>query len=124
MDEQIRWTNLTHKEIARKFRDLGYNVGEMLKKQLLKKHGYKKRKARIILSTGSNKHRDEQYKNIIKIMTQYEANGNPIISIDTKSIKLLGTLYRYGTIYATDIIPVFDHDFPHLADGVVILYAI
>jgi len=41
-----------------------------------------------------------------------------------KKKELLGNLYRNGTIYTTDIIPVFDHDFPHLADGVVIPYAI
>ena len=124
MNEQIRWTNLNHTEIAGKFHDLGYNVGESVVKQLLKKHGFKKRKARKMTSIGSNEHRDEQFKNITKLRAQYEANGNPIISIDTKKKELLGNLYRNGTIYTTDIIPVFDHDFPHLADGIVIPYAI
>ena len=50
--------------------------------------------------------------------------GIPLLSQDTKKKEFLGTLYRDGTLYATDIIPVFDHDFPHLADGVVIPYAI
>ena len=31
------------------------------------------------MSIGTNKHRDEQFKNITTIRVQYEADGNPII---------------------------------------------
>ncbi len=50
--------------------------------------------------------------------TEYSDSDNPILSIDTKKKELLGNLYREGKVYCTDSIEVYDHDFPHLADGV------
>lgn len=52
--------------------------------------------------------------------TQYQAVGNPIISMDTKKKESLGNLYREGRLYCTETIEVYDHDFPSLAEGVVI----
>jgi DDE family transposase len=37
---------------------------------------------------------------------------------------LLGNLYRDGHVYSTGIIEVYDHDFPYLADGIVIPHTI
>ena len=43
--------------------------------------------------------------------------------MDTKK-ELLGNLYREGYVYSTGIIEVYDHDFPYLADGIVIPHTI
>ena len=44
MNELIKWTNLTHKEIAIGLKNAGFCVSLPLVGQLLKKHGYVKRK--------------------------------------------------------------------------------
>ncbi len=44
MNELIKWTNLTHKEIAVGLKNAGFCVSLPLVRQLLKKHGYVKRK--------------------------------------------------------------------------------
>ena len=41
-----------------------------------------------------------------------------------KKKEFLGNLYRDGYTYTTKIIEVYDHDFPYLADGVVIPHTI
>ena len=74
-------------------------VSTWIVKQLLKKHKFKKRKARKSLSTGTNANRDEQFQRIAQLREEYEALGNPIISIDTKKKESLGLLYRDGTLY-------------------------
>ena len=45
MNELIKWTNLTYKEIAVGLKNAGFCVSFPLVGQLLKKHGYVKRKA-------------------------------------------------------------------------------
>ena len=45
MKRNVLWTNLTHKEISEKLTGKGFKSGEKIAKQLLKKHGYVKRKA-------------------------------------------------------------------------------
>jgi hypothetical protein len=54
----------------------------------------------------------------------YTLAGNPIISVDSKKKEQLGNFYREGKIYTTETIEVNDHDFPSLAEGVVIPHGI
>lgn len=124
MNEEIRWTNLTPNQIAEKMVIEEQTVSAYTVKQLLKKNKFKKRKARKSKSLGVSLFRDEQFKNIAKLKTAYFEAGLPIISIDTKKKELLGTLYRDGHLYTKEVIRVYDHDFPYLADGVVIPYTI
>ncbi len=84
MDEKIRWTNLSHKKISLKMKEKGISVSHTVISKLLKKHGFKKRKALKVEAIGSSENRDEQFKNITKLKEQYNQDGNPILSMDTK----------------------------------------
>ena len=89
MDEAVRWTNLTHQQIADKLKeDDGIEISRRIVKQLFKKHGYRKRKAQKSLSIGKSKDRNEQFENIAKLKNNYMNSGNPIISMDTKKKSL------------------------------------
>jgi hypothetical protein len=55
---------------------------------------------------------------------RYQAEGHPVLSVDTKKKELIGNLYREGKIYTTETIEVLDHDFPTLAEGVAVPHAI
>lgn len=124
MDERIRWTNLTHQQIADKLKEVGIEVSRKIVKQLFKKHGYVKRAAQKVIGTGTCKSRNEQFEIIAKLRGEYLDAGNPIISIDTKKKELMGNLYRDGKLYTLEVQKVFDHDFPHLADGIIIPHGI
>lgn len=87
MNESIKWTNLTDKEIASGLQEAGFTISLPLVAKLLKKHGYVKRKAQKKETIGINKNRDAQFKNIAKLHTEYREKGNPIISFDTKKKK-------------------------------------
>jgi hypothetical protein len=102
MNELIKWTNLTHKEIALGLRAAGFIVSLPLISKLLKKHGYVKRKAQKKQTIGTNKNRNSHLENIAMLDTQYREAGNPIISFDTKKKEVLGNLYRPGTLYTTE----------------------
>ena len=124
MDEKVRWTNLTHQQIADKLKTEGVDVSKRIVKKLFKKHGYVKRKAQKNIPTGSCKDRNEQFEIISGQVHMYKIAGNPVISVDTKKKELLGNLYRDGALYTLEVQKVYDHDFPHLADGVVIPHGI
>ena len=124
MDAKVKWTNLPVWEIVERLGQAGIKVSRNIVRQLLKKHGYVKRKARKSVATGKSERRNEQFENIAKKKASYQAEGNPVISVDTKKKEKLGNLFRDGSIYTQQTIEVYDHDFAHLADGVAIPHTI
>jgi hypothetical protein len=89
MDEKIRWTNLSQKQIAAKMIEQGIHISVTVVKKLLKKHGFTKRKALKKKAIGtSSKHRNEQFENIVRLKEKYIKDGNPVISVDTKKKSL------------------------------------
>ncbi len=124
MKEEVLWTNLAHQEIAEHLRARGMDVSKRIVKQLLKKHHFKTRTARRRLSTGTNPDRNAQFLRIAELRAQYEATGNPIISMDTKKKELLGQLFREGRLTTQLPVNVYDHDFASLAEGIAIPYTL
>jgi hypothetical protein len=84
MQEQVRWTNLTYQEIMDHMSAEGIVISKPVVKQLLKKHGYVKRKAQKRLSSGEHRDRNAQFEHIAGLKADYQGSGNPIISVDTK----------------------------------------
>jgi len=84
MDETVKWTNLTRQELAQLLSAQGIGVSVTVVDQLLEKHNYRKRKAQKRLATGTHSQRNEQFENIEHLKTQYQAVGNPVLSMDTK----------------------------------------
>ena len=84
MNGKIRWTNLSHQQIAKKMKAAGINISVTVVKKLLKKHEFKKRKALKNKAIGSSKNRNEQFEKIAQLKGQYLTDGNPVISMDSK----------------------------------------
>ena len=124
MNEDIKWTNLTQEQIVEGLKSQEITVSTTVVQKLLKKHGYVKRQAQKKQTTGVTNNRNEQFENLAKITAEYELQGNPIISMDTKKKEFIGNLYREGSLYTTEVITTFDHDFWSLADGKVVPHGI
>lgn len=88
MDEKVRWTNLSHNQIALKMKNEGIGISVTVVKQLLKKHGFVKRKAMKTKSIGATNNRNEQFEKIAELKELYLNAGNPVISVDTKKKSL------------------------------------
>ncbi len=89
-------------------------------KQLLRKHGYVKRKAQKSRALGQHPDRNAPFENIARLKQEYLASGNPILSIDTKKKELVGNFYREGRLLTQGVIKTLDHDFSSAASGVII----
>ena len=64
--------------------------------------------------------RNEQFENINRLKSEFQAMQQPIISIDTKKKELSGDFYRAGTVYTQTPLNAYAHDFPGFAQGKVI----
>lgn len=125
MDEKVVWTDLTPEEIA-KFMEQKHQVkvSKTVIKKLLKKHGYRRRKAQKKKTMKTVANRDEQFKNIQKLIAEFSAAGDPIISFDTKKKEYLGNFYRAGRLYTCEELHANDHDFSTDAKGIIIPHGI
>lgn len=122
MDEKTLWTNLREWEIVEALqKDYRVKVSRNIVRQLLKKHGYRLRKAQKRKPMKENvPDRNAQFDNILQLKSEYEKAGNPVVSMDTKKKENLGNFYRDGRLHTLEELQVFDHDFPSFAEGVVI----
>lgn len=120
MREGVKWTDLTRREISLRLSELGAPAGQGVVKQLLKRHGYVKRKAQKVKAMGPrHPDRNAQFENIARLKQEYLEAGQPVVSMDAKKKELLGNFYRDGKLYTREVIEVFDHDFPSAASGAV-----
>src|SRR3989344_5428738 len=71
MNENVLWTNLTQKEISAKMKTKGINISVTVVKQLLKKHGYVKRKAQKKKTMKSHPDRNQQFEIIAKLKKKF-----------------------------------------------------
>ena len=124
MRPEVRWTNLSLKEMSRQLAQKGTPASKRVLRPLLKKLGFVKRKAHKTLAMGDHPDRDAQFQNIKKLKQEFLDAGQPVLSIDTKKKELLGTFYRDGKLYSRDEVRVYDHDFPSFAKGKVVPYGI
>jgi hypothetical protein len=116
----VKWTDLTRREISQRLAERGTPAGKRVVRQLLRRHGYVKRKARKSQTMGPrHPDRNAQFRNIARLKQEYLEAGQPVVSMDTKKKELLGNFYRDGRLYTQQAIEVFDHDFPSAASGVV-----
>jgi hypothetical protein len=124
MNADLKWTNLKRREISEEFKARGMDISMHVVKQLLKKHGFVKRKMKKTATMKETENRNEQFERIQELRAEYEAAGNPIISIDVKKKEEIGNFYRDGQVYCTEAVEVYDHDFTSFSEGVVIPHGI
>ena len=117
----VKWTNLSRRQIAKRLTELGTPASRNIASLLLRKHGYRRRKA-LKKKTMGRRHpdRDAQFQTIARLKREYLAAGWPVLSMDTKKKELLGDFYREGTIETRATIETSDHDFSSAGEGVVI----
>ena len=124
MREDVKWTNLSRRQISRRLRELGTPAGKNVVSQLLFEHGYRRRKPQKKRTMGQHADRNAQFENIAELKQQFLDAGKPVISIDTKKKELLGSFYRDGVTDAAEPTIVNDHDFASSSDGKVIPHGI
>jgi hypothetical protein len=120
MRQEVRWADLTYEQIASHLAEAGTPVSVPVVKQLLRRHGYVRRKARKSKAMGGHPDRNRQFENIARLKREYLGSDNPVLSMDTKKKELIGNFCRAGRLLTQGVLETLDPDFPSFASGVII----
>lgn len=124
MRQGVLWTNLSLRELSRRLQELGTPASRRVIRRLLRKLKVGRRTARKKKTMGQHPDRNAQFEAIKKHREEYQAAGDPVISIDTKKKELLGNFHRAGSTYTQETVEVFDHDFLSAGSGKLIPHGI
>lgn len=120
----IIYSDLSPPQLAAQLSRIGMPVSSEPIRQWMADKGLRQRQISKLLSCGQTLEREAQFERIAELIEQYRALGNPCFSVDTKAREFLGQLYRKGRVRTTQAFRAFDHDFPSLAEGVIIPHGI
>ena len=120
----VLWTNLSLRALSSRLAELGTPAGRRTIRRLLRTLNVGRRTARKKKTMGHHPDRNAQFENIARLRQEYQAAGDPVISIDTKKKELLGNFHRSGQTYTEQIVETFDHDFPSASQGKLIPHGI
>ena len=124
MREGVLWTNLSLRELSQRLAGMGTPASRRTVRRLLRELRVGRRAARKKTSMGHHPDRNAQFEAIANHRREYEAAGDPVISVDTKRKELLGNFHRPGTTFTTHTVDTFDHDFPKAGAGKVIPHGV
>ncbi|MEK7836935.1 MAG: ISAzo13 family transposase, partial [candidate division NC10 bacterium] len=121
---ELKWTRKTTAKVAAELRRTGIRVSPNTVARLLKNLDYRLRSNEKKIARCSPAERDDQFRKIAALRKTFEADGLPIISIDTKKKEQVGLFKNAGKEWALERRPVLDHDFRSDAKGIAIPYGI
>jgi DDE family transposase len=84
LDETLKWSNLSRDKIADELAEKGLAVSVTVVDQLLDEHDFRHRQAFKNEAGKQVEQRDEQFKNIEKLVETARENRNPVMSMDVK----------------------------------------
>lgn len=123
-DETIRFTDLTPTRIESELSAMQTPASDDLVRRWMNEQKLRLRKISKVIAGGQSEDRDDQFLNIAALIDEFKADGNPVFSVDTKAKEHLGRLFRQGRVRCDAPFHAFDHDFPSLAEGVLIPHGI
>lgn len=120
----LKWTRRTTRKISRELRRLGLDVGPRTVARLLRKLDYRLRVNHKKVPLRRPKERDKQFRYIQQQRQFFEAEGLPIVSVDTKKKEMIGNFKNAGVTWQKSPTLVLDHDFRSHADGIAVPYGV
>jgi len=122
----LKWTTKSISKLCTALQAQGHTVAETTVRRLLQAHDYTLQANKKAHEGASAPDRDGQFTHIKEACAQFEAEGNPIISVDCKKKELLGNFKNNGQEWQPKGQPVTVnvYDFLSLADGKAIPYGV
>jgi DDE family transposase len=111
---EITWSVLSLREIARQMTVLGFTCGKDVTARLMREDGWSLQGMSRVLEGSQHPDRDAQFRHVNAKIAEYQAAGEPVISVDGKKKEKLGAYHRDGRSWRRegDPVKVRSHDFP------------
>lgn len=92
----LRWTCKSTYRLSEELKRQGYEVSQRTVCDLLGQMGFSLQSTRKTREGGKHEDRDAQFTHIAKTVADYQAAGDPVISVDTKKKELIGDFKNAG----------------------------
>jgi hypothetical protein len=92
----LRWTCKSTYRLAEELQRLGHAVSQRTVCDLLTQMEYSLQSTRKTREGGQHEDRDAQFAHIARTVAEYQAAGDPVISVDTKKKELIGDFKNAG----------------------------
>jgi Rhodopirellula transposase DDE domain len=111
---EITWSVLSLRDIAAQMALRGFACGKDAVSRLMREDGWSLRGMSRVAEGSQHPDRDAQFRHINARIAEYQAGGEPVVSVDGKKKERLGAYHRDGRSWrpAGDPVRVRDHDFP------------
>src|SRR5258708_3307758 len=122
----LKWTSKSVAQLKGALQQMGHPIADTALRDVLLSLGYSLRANKKNIEGSSHADRDAQFAHIKQQSEQFEAVGNPIISVDCKKKELLGNFKNNGREWQAkgEETSVNVYDFLSLASGKAIPYGI
>ena len=121
-ENPLRWSSKSTTKLAKALIDKGYKITQRTVYNLLEQQNYSMKSNRKS-QEGKTDHpdRDAQFEFINQLAKEFQLNGNPVLSIDTKKKENLGNFKNNGKEWSAKGVhtEVLTHDFPNKSLGKV-----
>ena len=125
-ERPLRWVSKSHAKLAAALRTMGHAVSPQTVGRLLREIGYSRQGNAKAEEGRQHPDRDAQFEHINACVLEFQAAGDPVISVDTKKKELIGNFKHAGTDYRPQRSPcrVDVHDFEDKTLGKAIPYGV
>jgi transposase len=122
----LRWTCKSLRKLAAELARQGHRISARKVGDLLHAQGYSLQANRKTEEGLDHPDRDAQFAHINQLAFQFQDQGQPVVSVDTKKKELVGNFHNGGREWQPKSQPerVATHDFPSQAQGRAIPYGV
>jgi len=114
-ESPLRWTSKSLGKLAGELTERGYPVNASTVRRLLVEQGFTLQNTKKTLNGSSHADRNAQFEHLHELMVRFQAEGQPVISVDTKEKELVGDYQNGGQEWHPkgEGPDVLVHDFPN-----------
>ena len=95
-ESPLRWTTKSTRKLAEQLTKSGHPISHTAVAKLLRSLGYSLQGTRKKMEGSQHPDRDDQFRYINKLATEFLTAGDPVISVDTKKKELVGQFAQAG----------------------------
>jgi len=125
-ESPLKWTSKSVRNLAEELSNKGHEISHQTVATLLSEMGYSLQANKKVIEGGKHPDRNAQFEYINSKVKEYQENGQPVISVDTKKKELVGNFKHNGRELQPKKKPelVNVYDFPDKKLGKVSPYGI